>query len=204
MNLRHTQKTLLVLAVLITTGGATLLADNMPTGNESEIQKQRYSASQRIAVLKAIAAEIPTNAVAIDPGADIQSAVSKNPPGTAFRLKAGKHRLQSIVPKDGMAFYGEIDRDGTLLTTLSGSAVLQNANKSGPLYEFSDQKHKGGRVAFYGGKIFTQKGWEGSSYVEDVFLNDVPLKHVLKANEVATGTFFFLGSCLTQVAPFVV
>ena len=164
---------------------------NVPTVNVTENEKQRYSASQRIAVLKAIAAEIPANAVVIGPGTNIQSLVNTSPPGTAFLLKAGVHRLQSVVPKDGMSFYGEIGRDGTPLTTLSGAAVLQNADKSGPLYKYSDQRHTGGRVAFYGRKIFTQKGWEGSSYVEDVFLNDVPLKHVMKTNEVATGTFFF-------------
>ena len=179
MNLSHTQKTTLILAVLVTTVGATLLAENVPTLNLGDSTKQRYSASQRIAVLKAIAAEIPTNAVVIDPGMNIQSAVSKYPPGTAFRLKAGMHRLQSIVPKDGMAFYGEIDRDGKLLTTLSGAAVLKNVNKNAPLHAFAGQKHKGGRVAFYGGKIFTPKRREGSRCVGDVFFNNVPLKHGL-------------------------
>jgi len=175
------------LAALITVILQTATAQSEPTIPLTA----RYSASQRIAVLKTIATEIPANAVVIGPGTNIQSLVNTSPPGTTFLLKAGVHRLQSVVPKDGMSFYGQIGRDGTLLTTLSGAAVLQNADKSGSLYQYSDQKHKGGRVAFYGGKIFAQKGWEGSSYVEDVFLNDVPLKHVRDKTDVVSRAFYF-------------
>ncbi|NUB18577.1 hypothetical protein GBZ26_04990 [Azospirillum formosense] len=54
--------------------------------------------------LTAAGAEPPT--VSLRPGADIQAAVDRHPPGTRFRLEAGVHRLHSIVPKDRNLFEG--------------------------------------------------------------------------------------------------
>ena len=45
--------------------------------------------------------------VVIKPGASIQSAVNSNPEGTPFTLKAGIHRHQTVVPKNGNTFIGE-------------------------------------------------------------------------------------------------
>lgn len=43
----------------------------------------------------------------INPGESIQGKVNANPAGTAFRIKAGTHRRQTIVPKSGNQFIGE-------------------------------------------------------------------------------------------------
>jgi parallel beta-helix repeat protein len=45
--------------------------------------------------------------VSIDPGENIQAAVNAYPAGTAFLIKQGVHRRQTIRPKDGMSFVGE-------------------------------------------------------------------------------------------------
>jgi Right handed beta helix region len=45
--------------------------------------------------------------IRIAPGDDIQAAVRRAPDGATFRLLAGVHARQSIVPRDGMSFIGE-------------------------------------------------------------------------------------------------
>lgn len=50
-------------------------------------------------------ADLP--AVAIPPGRSIQAAVDAHPTGTTFLIRAGRHRRQTITPKDGMTFIGE-------------------------------------------------------------------------------------------------
>jgi parallel beta-helix repeat protein len=62
----------------------------------------------------------PAGAVPISPGTNIQSVVNSYPTGTAFLLKAGVHRGQTITPRNGTSFYGEVGPDGSLLTILSG------------------------------------------------------------------------------------
>ena len=63
---------------------------------------------------------IPTGCV-ISPGEDIQALVDANPEGTSFVIKAGTHRRQSVVPKDGNTFVGE---PGAVLT---GEGVTAHA-----------------------------------------------------------------------------
>jgi parallel beta-helix repeat protein len=53
------------------------------------------------------AAAAPAAYVAIHPGESIQRAVDASPAGTAFLIKAGVHRRQTIRPKSGMSFVGE-------------------------------------------------------------------------------------------------
>jgi parallel beta-helix repeat protein len=62
----------------------------------------------------------PRDAIPIFPGTNIQSVVDRYPPGTTFLLKAGVHRGQTITPRDGTSFYGEVGPDGSLRTILSG------------------------------------------------------------------------------------
>jgi parallel beta-helix repeat protein len=45
--------------------------------------------------------------IAISPGQSIQAAVNANAAGATFVLKAGVHKQQTVVPKDGMTFVGE-------------------------------------------------------------------------------------------------
>lgn len=43
----------------------------------------------------------------IDPGESLRATVNRAPAGAVFVIKAGVHRRQSVVPKDGMQFLGE-------------------------------------------------------------------------------------------------
>jgi hypothetical protein len=58
-------------------------------------------------------------------GTSIQALVDRNPPGTTFFLRAGIHRMQAVVPKDGNTFLGEAG------TILNGSRLLTNFSPEG-------------------------------------------------------------------------
>jgi len=125
----------------------------------------------------------PANSVAISPGTDIQSVVNKHPEGTAFLLKAGMHRLQSVRPKDNMAFYGEVAKDGRLLTTLSGARALTQFTREGSLWVIAGQTDDIRRTAYTTGgqrkgMLNIEVGWEGTTFCQDVFVNNRLLRHV--------------------------
>lgn len=63
--------------------------------------------------------------VPIPLGAHIQQIVNSHPPGTKYILAAGKHRAQSLVPKDGDVISGEPG------ATLNGCLLLENWQKDG-------------------------------------------------------------------------
>lgn len=50
----------------------------------------------------------PPSGITVQPGASIQAAVDANPAGSTFLLKAGTYTRQSVVPKDGDVFRGEL------------------------------------------------------------------------------------------------
>jgi hypothetical protein len=53
------------------------------------------------------AAAPTSDGIPVYPGESIQAKVNAAGPGAAFLLKAGVHARQTVVPKTGMAFYGE-------------------------------------------------------------------------------------------------
>jgi parallel beta-helix repeat protein len=141
----------------------------------------------------------PSGAVSITPGTDIQTIINSNPAGTVFLLKAGTYRLQSIRPKTGMSFYGEVSSEGKLLTTLNGSKPITNfqlslrKNALGTnLYVSTGQTQAAIQTGLQpDGTTRNQSGWERSSYVHDVFIGEKPLRHAANIQSVVPGTFYF-------------
>jgi parallel beta-helix repeat protein len=132
----------------------------------------------------------PAGAIAIAPGTNIQAIVDRYPPRTAFLLKAGVHRLQRIIPKNGMSFYGEVAPNGTLLTTLNGSNKISKFERAGKLYVITGQTQENPVPGSRAG--LTRSGYERAAvHAEDVYLNSRPLRHVGSLSEVVPGTFFF-------------
>jgi parallel beta-helix repeat protein len=82
----------------------------------------------------------PTAGVVVRAGESIQAAVNANPAGTTFWLKAGVYHGQTVAPKDGMTFVGEVgailDGDNTAKQAFFSTAdnvtirnlVIQNYN----------------------------------------------------------------------------
>ncbi len=119
----------------------------------------------------------------IYPGQDIQAKVASYPNGTTFTIKAGIHRLQSIVPKSGNKFIGE---PGAIL---SGARLLTTFTRSGGYWVASGQTQQNPIKS-------TSRNWclpefPGCYYPEQLFINDVLLQHVTSLGAVAPGKWYF-------------
>ena len=123
---------------------------------------------------------VAAQSAAIYPWQNIQQVVNNYPAGTSFYLKAGVHRMQSIVPRNGDMFFGEAG------TVLSGARQLSEFTRVGSYWSVGSQ---------------TQEGAVGYSQCvpesprclnpENLFFNSVPLKHVDAIWKVGPGTWFF-------------
>lgn len=127
-----------------------------------------------------LALAVASNSTTIYPGYDIQLTVNKYPAGTAFTLKAGVHRMQSVVPKAGNTFTGE---SGTIL---SGARLLTSFSRSGSSWVASGQTQQGVRKT-----IPCQSGYSLCNYPEDLFINDVMLQRVTSLSQVTAGKWYF-------------
>ena len=117
--------------------------------------------------------------IVINLGDDIQSAVDSNPTGTTFIIKAGVHRFQSVVPKDGDSFIGE---PGAII---SGARLLASFQQEGQYWVATGQTQQG---QVHGSCI---SGYSGCRYPEDLFINDIPLWQVTTIDEVGPGKWYF-------------
>jgi hypothetical protein len=131
------------------------------------------------------ACSTPLADVTLQPGDDIQAAVAAQPEGTSFLLAKGVHRLQSIAPKTGNAFYGELDAGCALLTTLNGSRLLTSWVAQGALWVHGGQEQQG---QVHGE---CEAGWERCNHPEDLYFDDVPLQHVATVGAVGPGKWHF-------------
>ena len=116
---------------------------------------------------------------------DIQDIVSSYGENTRFLIKAGMYRMQTIKPKKGMVFYGDVDTDGNRYTILNGSRLLTNFEQSEGLYFVTGQTQEGDTH----GQV--EPGWEGSLHPEDLFFDDIALKQVMSKAEVTINTWYF-------------
>ncbi|MBW2526936.1 MAG: right-handed parallel beta-helix repeat-containing protein [Deltaproteobacteria bacterium] len=132
-----------------------------------------------------VTCESPAADVSIQPGESIQDAVDANPDGTSFLLAAGVHRLQRVQPKQGNAFYGDLSVTCDRLTTMNGSRLLDSWTQQGSTWVASGQDQSG--------QVHGQceSGWERCEYPEDLYFDDVPLRHVTSAGAVGPGSWYF-------------
>jgi parallel beta-helix repeat protein len=121
----------------------------------------------------------PTGAIAVPVGADLQALVTANPEGTSFLIRTGIHRMQQVKPKNGNSFVGE---NGAIL---NGSRLLTTWTKSGIYWVVGGQTQQGPRHGV------CKVGYERCSYPEDLFINDVPLRHATSLAAVKPGMWFF-------------
>lgn len=116
--------------------------------------------------------------VVVNPEEDIQSLVDRDPRGTEFLIKAGVHRLQSVVPKDGDVFVGEPG------AVLNGARLLTSFQREG-LYWVArvsaERSEPAGKCAPDAPVCFLP---------EDLFLDDVPLRHQPELAQVVPGKWY--------------
>lgn len=120
----------------------------------------------------------PAEAVPVQPGASIQAAVDKAPPGAAFCLKSGVHRMQVVRPKRGQRFHGEGQ------TVLNGSLLLSGFTVEGP-YWVGDGSKLGARRT---GQCM--KSHPTCNFPNTVMLDDQVLTRVLRKQELGPGRVF--------------
>jgi hypothetical protein len=121
--------------------------------------------------------------VTLNPGDNIQAAITANPAGTTFKLNPGRYPFQTVRPKDGNTFQGS----GRTTTILTGARTLTGWTQSGSTWFVTGQ---------------TQEGWVNFNdqcadghprcgYPEELWINNVWKKHVDSVGAVTTGTWFF-------------
>ncbi len=121
----------------------------------------------------------PPSGIPISPGQDIQAAVNANPAGTAFVIKAGVHRNQTIRSKDGNRFTGE---PGAIL---SGARLLTSFTRSGNYWVIGGQSQQG---QVHGE---CQAAFPRCSYAEQLFIDDQLQTHVASLSQVTAGKWYF-------------
>jgi len=116
-------------------------------------------------------------------GDNFQRKVGNNPPGTHFVVASGIHRMQRVLPKDGMTFTGEKG------AVMSGARVLRSFDRDGSLWVATGQSQQG--FVHPGGANNTVSGYERDNYPEDLFIDGTRLRHVSSKSQVGPGKWFF-------------
>lgn len=109
-------------STIVTVSETGLLTVHGPGSTIVTASAEKQSESVAIMVVDPAAPQVP---VAV--GQDIQALVDQSEVGTVFLIKAGVHRRQSIVPKNGMSFIGE---PGAVLTGEDTTEYAFNANST--------------------------------------------------------------------------
>jgi hypothetical protein len=124
--------------------------------------------------------------VTLRPGDDVAAAVANAVEGTAFLLKAGVYRMQSIVPKNRDGFLGESG------AVLSGARLLTNFSREGSYWVAENQTQEGPTVGLDANSpARCSSGFPRCLRPEDLFFDDKPLHHVGQLSEVSSGKWFF-------------
>jgi hypothetical protein len=122
----------------------------------------------------------PTNSNAqVAPGQNIQDTINAQPDGAVILLKAGVHRMQTLSPKTRQTIAGE---PGAIL---SGARLLTAFSREGSAWVATGQTQQGSG----GGEC-----WADSPRCiqpEDLFINDVQLKHVSSVAAGGPGRWYF-------------
>lgn len=162
-----------------TTTGGTIASDGTFTAPATPATV-RVVATVATGMVSAVA-EVITRAAAVEigPGQDIRAIVSAAPPGTAFLLRAGVHRLQAIRPRDGDTFTGEAG------AVLSGARLLTSFARVGALYVATGQTQEGMAHGY------CESDFPQCRLPEELFIDDRPLLRVGSLDDVSPGRWYF-------------
>jgi len=127
-----------------------------------------------------VTVQAPVTGTEIYPGSDIQAAVNANPAGTTFLLKAGVHRRQKVTPKDGNTFVGE---PGTILT---GATLVTTFVRESGYWVASNLPVDDAWVVGV-----CEDAFPVCNRLQELFLDDVPLRRVGSVAEVTSGRWYF-------------
>ncbi|KQT88374.1 right-handed parallel beta-helix repeat-containing protein [Aurantimonas sp. Leaf443] len=119
----------------------------------------------------------PAGAVQLAPGEDLGRRAAGAPEGTAFCIGSGLHRLQTIAPRNGQAFFGE---PGAIL---SGAGVLAAFSREGGRFVSAAAIP----VSERRGLCLDER--PACDRPETVFLDGVPLEQVTEPQALEPGRF---------------
>ena len=130
-----------------------------------------------------------SSTVQIHPGQNIPQIVADNPAGTTFVIYPGTYRLTThIVPKTGDTFIGQTvcaPPQSSCPAILSGAQRIGYLSKfNGTNYEVTGQTQNG--MVWIANNI-CQPGYLACNRPEDVFYDNVPLKHLYATSLPAIG-----------------
>lgn len=126
--------------------------------------------------------------VPIAPGQNIQNVINGYPAGTTFLLKAGVHRNQTITPRTGDTFVGEMNGE-TRATILSGARLLTTWNYDGARWYVTGQTQ--GIPPVTSSADACRLSHPRCSNPEDLFIDNVMKYHEDNLSEVGPGEWFF-------------
>lgn len=128
--------------------------------------------------------ELPEEAVVVKPGDDLANLVAGADEGSVFVLERGVHRMQAVVPKDGMAFFGI---EGAVM---SGARILDGFVADGDLWRSDGITMSGG---VHGQCI---DGYDGCGFDQDLFMDDVMLWQVTEVADLESGRWAWDGTSI--------
>jgi parallel beta-helix repeat protein len=120
----------------------------------------------------------PRGAISIVPGDSIQAAIDASPPGAAFCLESGVHRVLPSRPKRGQRFYGK-NRP-----ILNGSILVSDFTREDRYWVA-----KAEATSRRQGECL--KTSPTCNFPQTLFEDDQQLTRVMKKQELAPGQFFF-------------
>jgi hypothetical protein len=123
--------------------------------------------------------DTPNSGIEVYPGTDIQALVGAKPEGTTFIIKSGVHRMQMVKPRNGNKFIGEAG------AIMNGSRLLTNWSREGAYWVVYGQTQQG---PMHGE---CKAGYERCNRPEDLFINDVMLRHATSLGAVKPGMWYF-------------
>jgi hypothetical protein len=129
----------------------------------------------------------PSGVVCISPGTNIQSVIDANPAGTTYLLLTGTHRMQTITPKTGDTYKGELSGT-TKLSSLNGSRELTGWTTDGPTRWYVTGQTQQGTL---GNAEDCTAAYPMCIYPEDLFYNDTLQAHVATLAELGVGEWYF-------------
>src|SRR5262245_47706454 len=125
----------------------------------------------------------PSRVIVLGPENDIQTSVNNNPQDTTFYLKSGVYRLQSITAKSGNIFIGETG------AVLNGAKVLSSFTRSGKYWTAPGQAQVVPIDTTSGAGCMADS--PRCLYAEELFFDDMRLKHVSSLSQVGPGKWFY-------------
>ena len=140
-----------------------------------------------VSVTTSTTSEPPTiepETIRVGTGDDLPAMVESAPPGTAFVLVRGIHRMHSVVPKDGMTFTGE---DGAVM---SGAIRLESFAQ-----DESAWRHDGLEMSVMS-RGTCISGYEGCTLSQDLFIDDVMMWQVTDRADLGPGRWFWSGNTI--------